>query len=296
MTQQFGGQWTEDKLEILRRYLDAYTTALKNQPFQLIYVDAFAGEGYWRPPLPDGHEIMAELGYTLDDFVELRDGSPRIALDTSEKPFDRLLLIEKDPTHYESLMRLKAEFPNRNIEILNADANDALPMFCDSMGNFDRAVVFLDPYATQVSWETVDKLAQTEKVDCWILFPLGAIARMLPTGNEPPQSLADQLDRVFGGREYWQGLYSSYTQPTLFGGDVTMQERTSGSDQIANRYRERLESVFVRVAPVARVFRNSRNAPMFSFFFAASNMHGAPIAMNIANSIMRNMPTLRRLD
>ena len=41
----FGGQWTLEKLGILKRYLDAYTTVLKNQSFRLIYVDAFAGEG-----------------------------------------------------------------------------------------------------------------------------------------------------------------------------------------------------------------------------------------------------------
>ena len=42
---RFGGPWTEQKLGILRAYLDAYTTALKNQPFTLIYVDGFAGAG-----------------------------------------------------------------------------------------------------------------------------------------------------------------------------------------------------------------------------------------------------------
>ena len=40
-----GGKWTIDKLDILERYLDAYTTALKNQPFKLMYIDAFAGTG-----------------------------------------------------------------------------------------------------------------------------------------------------------------------------------------------------------------------------------------------------------
>ena len=42
--QSFGSDWTSDKLQILRAYLDAYTTAMKNQPFTLIYVDAFAGQ------------------------------------------------------------------------------------------------------------------------------------------------------------------------------------------------------------------------------------------------------------
>ena len=45
VAQTFGGKWTRDKLQILGAYLDAYTTALKHQPFTLWYVDAFAGSG-----------------------------------------------------------------------------------------------------------------------------------------------------------------------------------------------------------------------------------------------------------
>ena len=44
--QMFGGDWTEEKLDMLRKYLRAYTTALKRQPFGLMYIDAFAGSGY----------------------------------------------------------------------------------------------------------------------------------------------------------------------------------------------------------------------------------------------------------
>ena len=45
----FGGPWTQEKLEILRRYLNAYTDVLKKQPFKLTYVDAFAGAGLLEP-------------------------------------------------------------------------------------------------------------------------------------------------------------------------------------------------------------------------------------------------------
>ena len=43
--QKFGGPWTIEKLNILSAYLDFYVTALKNQPFKKIYIDAFAGTG-----------------------------------------------------------------------------------------------------------------------------------------------------------------------------------------------------------------------------------------------------------
>ena len=278
----FGGDWTSKKLEILRRYLDAYTTALKEQPskerpFNLIYVDAFAGEGAWKP----GKEYDRDYG----DFRTLRQGSPQIALKIRDKAFDRFLFIERDPQRCESLQRLGCEFPNRNIKIVNGDANTALPEFCRRLGKFDRAVVFLDPFATEVAWETVEVIAQTEKIDCWILFPLMAITRMMPNKSEPPPALAKHLDRVFGNREHWQSLYGPPLQLSLFG-DEPSQERHGGSEAIADRYRKRLESVFAKVAPTRRTLVNSKDSPLFDLYFAASNPIGAGPALRIANHIL----------
>lgn len=42
---QFGGSWSDAKLAALASYLKSYTQALKNKPFKLAYVDAFAGAG-----------------------------------------------------------------------------------------------------------------------------------------------------------------------------------------------------------------------------------------------------------
>lgn len=283
MTQQaFGGLWTEQKLAILERYLDAYTTALKDQPFQLIYVDAFAGSGFY-------HSGAAYRPEDYGDFQELHDGSPRIALGVQDKPFDRLVFIEKDPAGCQALAGLKGDFPGRIIDIRNDDANTALPYFCAALRPYDRAVVFLDPFATQVSWATVAALARTKRIDCWILFPLMAIARMMPLNTEPSEPLAEQLDRIFGGREHWSELYRAALQQPLFPlADDPVQERPGNSDFIAACYRKRLEQAFFRVAPTRRTLRNRRNAPLFELFFAASNPAGADIAVRIANHILEN--------
>ena len=283
MTQQaFGGDWTAQKLAILSAYLSDYTTVLKNQGFELVYVDAFAGYGSYQPGVDYRSEDYA-------DFQELRDGSPKLALRVQDKPFDRLVFIEKDPAGCQALKLLKDEFPGRSIDIRNEDANTALPNFCAALRSYDRAVVFLDPFATQVSWATVDALAQTGKIDCWILFPLMAITRIMPPDAKPSEPLAQQLDRIFGGREHWESLYHiSPQQPLLPFANEPAQERLRGSDQIAARYQERLAAVFARVAPARRTFRNSKNVPIFELFFAASNPIGAPIAVRIANHILRN--------
>lgn len=43
--QPFGDRHTVQKLETVEKYLQAYVTALKHQPFELLYVDACAGSG-----------------------------------------------------------------------------------------------------------------------------------------------------------------------------------------------------------------------------------------------------------
>ena len=275
----FGGPWTLQKLEILERYLDSYTTALKNQPFQLIYVDAFAGEGSFR--------LNAEFYQTdYSEFRELYSGSSRIALGIQDKAFDRLVFSEIDPQRYQALNELRSEFPDRDITISNEDANVALPQFCQSLQPMDRVVVFLDPFATEVSWSTISSIAETQKIDCWILFPVGAIARMMPTGNQPPEALAIQLNRIFGTREHWSDFYRQSPQLSFF--ESKPYEREQGSLQIANRFRERLEEEFFQVASTRRTFRNSRNSPMFELFFGASNPTGAPAAIRMADYILQN--------
>ena len=77
MPREFGGPWTEIKLDVLKKYLSAYTRALKNQKFERLYIDAFAGTGTVRTG--DGRLI---------------NGSAQIALETPG--FDRYIFIEKD--------------------------------------------------------------------------------------------------------------------------------------------------------------------------------------------------------
>ena len=279
----YGGRWTEEKLEIIYRYLDAYTTALKDRPFRLVYVDAFAGDGTWRP----------SSGYAPEDYGEFREilkGSAARALDVQDRPFDRLIFIEKSQERSANLLGLAAQHPHRKIDVITEDANAKLPEFCRSMGRFDRAVVFLDPFATEVSWATVEAIALTQKIDCWILFPLSAIARMMPRHGKPLPALARQLDRVFGSRDYWQDVYHPPLRPKLpLFGDEPSHERESGSDLIADCYRRRLESVFTRVAPTRRTFENSKNSPMFELFFGAGDPKGVKPAVRIADYILQHL-------
>src|SRR6266581_9502173 len=65
-SQKFGGDWTEQKLQILDHYLTEYCKIFQVSPrakyFDTIYVDAFAGSGLIekRKALVDRQELFAE--------------------------------------------------------------------------------------------------------------------------------------------------------------------------------------------------------------------------------------------
>lgn len=273
--QSFGSDWTKDKLEILGAYLDAYTTALKNQPFTLIYVDAFAGSG--------AVEVRDD-----EEGRRLLDGSPVVAANIRDKPFDRLVFIEKDRRKSDSLtVTLNALGAMGRSTVAIEDANQYLPKFCSDLGPYDRAVVFLDPFGTQVDWETVAAIAATEKCDVWILFPVGTIRRLLSRRGEPSPGRQDRLTRVFGS-ESWRELQHPPLQPSMFD-DPSTVETDRGVDGIIALYRRQLEGVFADVAPHSRPLLNSRNTRLYEFMFAAANSTGAPIAIKIADHLLTRL-------
>lgn len=154
-----------------------------------------------------------------------------------------------------------------------------------------RGVLFLDPFATEVEWSTVEKVAAYHALDTWILFPVSAIARMLPISRQPDDiagGWADRLTTVFGD-ERWRTLYRTSPQQTLFG-DVE-QERERGVDGLLGIYREKLGELFGnRFLKQSRTLRNSRNAALFEFLFCvgSSSRRAITAAKQIAGHIMEH--------
>ena len=294
---EFGGAWTEQKLQILEGYLQAYTTALKRQNFQLVYVDAFAGTGYINVDSPEVNQGLPALDVGVDEpTANVLKGSALLALEVRERPFDRFLFVEQNPAYVQELERLRGEFHGRDIQVWPGDANQVLRLWCDEQNRKlsipwrgERAVIFLDPFATEVEWQTVAAIAETKSVDLWILFPLSALTRILPRYRQPNEAYASRLDRVYGGPE-WRDLYqtreAATRQPALFMEDSLQSLIRNDQQAIVSLYLDKLQSTFARVATQPKWFYNSRQSPLFAFMFAASNPAGANIAVQIANHLL----------
>ena len=283
-TPAFGGNWTEEKLDILEKYLDAYTTALKNKPFRLVYLDAFAGAG----------EISLDSGN--GSHTDERDsrafivGSAARAIRVDDRPFDRLVFVEKDRQRFRQLKRLCDQHEDRDIDPKMDEANAFLCRLRQGeYGNW-RGVLFVDPYGAQLAWSTVERIAQLERLDMWLLFPVGTIGRLLPRLKDPAEVDAGwtkRLTRVYGG-ESWRGLYSPPAQRDLF---VTgALERAPGLEDLLKIYKNQLKGVFgPRFLNESRTLKNSKNTPLYEFIFCAGHPNGASIAKRIAKHLITDI-------
>jgi three-Cys-motif partner protein len=289
--QLFGGDWTEQKLDILKKYLRAYATALKKQPFRLAYVDAFAGTGYRE--LKQDDDIQPSLFEDLaqDEPQRFLEGSARIALKI-DPPFVRYLFVEADEQRFAELARLKEEFPDLEgrIQLVNGEANSFLRDYCTGTNWGDwRAVVFLDPFGMQTEWSTMEAIAQTKAIDLWVLFPLGTVMRLLPHDpSKMPNSWHERLDKGLGSTNWFDVFYKETSSSELLG-QHSKTERICTPETISAYYLERLRSIFTQVADNPCTLYNSKGSPLFQFFFAAGNPKGAPIAVKIAQHILKEM-------
>lgn len=282
-SQKFGGDWTAKKLNIFTSYLDAYLIALQNQKFKKIYIDAFAGTG--EIETSDGEAYLA--------------GSAKRAL-SAEKRFDYYYFIESDESKASELEHMiDTEFPHlkRFTTVYRGDANEKLGKIINDIDwHFNRGLLFLDPYATQVDWATLERVAGTKSIDVWYLFPFSALNRMLPK-NGKYGSWENTIDRLLGDNGWRTEFYKKDPQVSLFdlglidgGEDEDRVIKDASLEHIKEYIISRLETTFPCVSNNPRIFKNSKESTMFLFCFAISNESVAAqrLALRIAEHILKN--------
>lgn len=283
--QQFGGNWTEQKLECVSKYLSAYTTIMNKYKhlFTFAYIDAFAGTGYRKVMLDE--DIDETMFPELDshEVISLRQGSVRNALEV-HPPFDNYIFIEEDVKNYAELEKLKEEFPDKKIDCKRTDANEYFRDICNRNWKQHRALVFLDPFGMQVEWNTIEMIANTKAIDLWLLFPIGTVNRLLKKDGEIRQSLRDKLNLFFGDDDWYHVFYS--ISQSLFDDEEQWVKIGDIFAEIEQYFIKRLRAIFSEVASNPLSLRNSKNVPLYLLCFAAANPKGAPTAVKIAEDIL----------
>jgi len=286
--QRFGDRsWTPDKLERVRKYLEAYSTIMRRRPYQYAYIDGFAGTGYYELKRDEAGGAGLFPAEDRADIEEFLDGSARIALQV-EPRFHKYIFIEMSRKKAAELVKLKAEFPGKagDIVVEIKEANSYLQGLCKRSWKDHRAVLFLDPFGMQVSWETVQAVGQTKAIDTWILFPVSAVNRLLKKDGKILPARRKRLDTLFGDAG-WFDVFFPKREQGLFEIDPDERKKTANMKRIGDYFNRRLATVFAAVAPSPYTLRNTRGAPLFLLCFAAANPRAAKTAIRIAQDILR---------
>ncbi|WOJ90203.1 three-Cys-motif partner protein TcmP [Methylocapsa polymorpha] len=271
----------------MKRYFDGYATALKNQQFERLYIDAFAGSGERQDSRPAGNSLPL-FEEDAEEFSKSKEGSARIAL-RIEPPFHRYIFIERSSLHMAGLTALRSEFPYRNIELRQGDANNELLLICKSVNwRSTRAAVFLDPYGMELRWSTLNELAATEAVDIALLFPTGPLNRMLTKNGIIPEEWQSRIDDHLGPCGWRDACYAQQTSIDLFG-YAAPASKLLNVQGLENFVQERLKGLFPHVCEQTLSLENSKGSVLYHLFIICANpsKKAGEIAMRIARSAIR---------
>src|SRR5262245_3410898 len=250
------GYWSELKLEILRKYAQAYSTILAKQPgFSHYYIDGFAGSG-------------VHLSKTSGELVP---GSPLNALNI-RPPFKHHYLIDLDGNRVESLRAVVGS--RSDVTLLEGDCNELLLKEILPSVRYDeyrRALCLLDPYGLDLRWEVIELAGKLRTIDLFLNFPIMDMNRnaLWTHADRVRPADASRMTAFWGDESWKQAAYRRSPQESLFGEE---QLEKAPNEAVVEAFRHRLKKVagFANV-PAPLPMRNRTNAVVYYLFFAAKH-------------------------
>ena len=269
----FGGDWTKIKIEILVEYAKAYLTIMKDRGFfKLMYFDGFAGSGF----------IVKNKKVGVDITV----GAARRIIEISHpRPFDSYYFVEKDSKNFALLEEnTKNAFPKKTIYTVFGDCNkkiiDLANFLRDPKNKNVRTLAYIDPCGMQVEWRSIESLRGLP-LDMWILVPTGlGVNRLLKKNGQISDAWLEKLEIFLGlSREEIEKRF--YKKSATLFEDITFVEKEK--DAIANSaklYKSRLQEVFKFVSKPYEL-KNSSNSIMYHLFLTSNDKTAEKIGNDI---------------
>lgn len=277
---KFGGDWTENKIEILVEYAKAYLTIMNNfakqYNWKLLYFDGFAGSGFIKKGNEENQKIIIGAASRILEIV-----NPR--------PFDLYYFVEKETDNINLLKQNTSDlFPNKIIHIVETDCNEKI----QSMSNFltsekgkkYKTLAYIDPCGMQLNWSSLQTLEKLS-VDVWILIPTGmGVNRLLKKNGKISDAWLSKLEVFLGmeQKEILEYFYNEQIITTLFGDEIKVKKEEKAIEKSAELYSERLKKLFKFVSK-PYILKNSSNSVMFHFLMASNNQSAVKVANEIVS-------------
>jgi len=287
---EWGGNWTEKKLDAFAKYVVTYLTIMKKNPYwKTIYFDGFAGCGERK----DKHKtsIYQKLLLTEQEEKLYKGAAERVLTLPNNLSFDFHYFIDSNEESLKKLEKKLAVFQKtkKNLfQFRSGDCNQWLLELSRAMKekkNNYASLVLLDPFGMQINWKSIESLRDT-RTDIWILIPTGVIVnRLLDKSCKLKQS--QKLQSFFGidKDEIIKYFYQKKTYTSLFGETEIIRKVSSPIEKIADLYTLRLKTIWKFVTEKPLRLENSKGVPIFHFVFASNNETALKIAKQIIKTV-----------
>jgi three-Cys-motif partner protein len=283
----WGGPWTEIKLDAFENYVNSYLTIMNSQKKKYngwpttIYFDGFAGSGKRNSDKVKPEDLFAD--YLIEEEVKIYQGSAERILRLQQK-FDYYYFVDDDKSSIKLLeQKLKErELVTSNFYFRPDDVNNQLAILSEFIDSQKAALVMLDPFGMQIDWSSIE-LLKNKRVDLWILIPSGVIINRF-LDRKGKLIFIKKLESYFGLSEdkIRKKFYETSIIETLFGPETINTKTNDSIKKIAEVYIEKLKQIFKFVSEEPLKLFNTRNFPIYHFVFASNNK----TAYNIANQII----------
>jgi three-Cys-motif partner protein len=285
---QFGGDWTKIKIEILVEYAGAYLNIMnvyaKQYGWKLLYFDGFAGSGQILKVIDKKATGVSGISVTIG-------AARRIVEIEYPRPFDEYYFVEKDAKNFGELeLNTKKAFPKKKIFAVQEDCNKKLIDLANYLRNPKnknyRTLAYVDPCGMQVEWRSIEALRGLP-MDMWVLVPTGlGVNRLLKNNGQISDGWLEKLEMFLGlERDKIENHFYKKTA-TLFENITVLKKEADAIEKSSQLYRSRLKEVFDYVSNPYEL-KNSSNSIMYHLFLTSNNKS----AIKIGNDIVKKYNT-----
>lgn len=286
-TPDWGGPWTERKLDAFSKYVWSYLKIMEKHPYwETIYFDGFAGSGARKK---QKNELYEQLKLIPNDEIIYKGSAERVLSIKDNLIFNYYYFIDTDKN---SIKKLQAKLSalesskGKKLEYREGNANKWITELSAKLKTKKYAsLVLLDPFGMQIDWESIESFRDTRS-DIWILIPTGVIVNRL-LDRKGQLILLNKLESFFGLDEdtIRREFYETEVQETLFGEEEITRKVMKPIEKIANLYLKRLNTIWDFTINKPLRLENNRGVPIFHFAFASNNKN----AVKIANQIIKGV-------
>lgn len=257
------GEWAEEKLTFLDRYVGPALNATRRKPGRH-YIDLFAGPGLW-------HE---REGAAVRDGAALR----MVAAEgtTPETAFTHATFVNLSGDHDRSLRGLVGErisagrcrIPPSNLKFVNDDANAVVARILAGVGRYDYALVVADfENPSQWPWESVEAVREygPESTELYLMMPTHMhLLRMIARDHRKSMICRRGLNTFFGCED-WVPLVKAVRND---------RERRQMALDLEKLYMSRLRYLGWKHVNVVRKTRRRGAQRLYSMIFATDHKLG----------------------